>query len=250
MRAPYVFLGRFGAIISGIIEIDMRKTFSLVLFVVAGLSLNLRAQDSAAQQNVLRPPAGSKVAIVEFEDLECPDCANAAPLVQEAQKTYHIPLVIYDFPLPKHPWARQAAIIAKYFDHKSKKLGDEFRNYCFDHQPGDNKQSPTINTPDDLRAAAEQFAAAHHMTLPLIVDPQGKLEAEVNRDVNTGIQIGITHTPTIYVVTDKTQGQPFVEIVDRSNLFSQIDQAIAETGGPSPRAEKLHKTKKSSSPTT
>src|SRR5689334_12295565 len=29
----------------------------------------------------LKPPAGARVAIVEFEDMECPDCANANPLL-------------------------------------------------------------------------------------------------------------------------------------------------------------------------
>jgi protein-disulfide isomerase len=67
--------------------------------------------------------------------------------------------------------------------------------------------------------------------LPMNVDPNGKLEAKVDADKQLGINIGIKHTPTIYVVSDKKQGQPFVEVVDRTNLFSQIDQMIAEAGG-------------------
>jgi protein-disulfide isomerase len=185
----------------------------------------------AGGQNPLKPPKGYKVALVEFEDLECPDCANAAPLMQEAAKTYHIPLVRYDFPLPQHPWAKQAAIMARYFDTKSKKLGDEFRAYCFQHQPYPNEEAPYIKTPEDLRAAAEKFAAEHKIKLPLVVDPGGKLEAKVDADKQLGMEIGIKHTPTIYVVSDKKQGQPFIEIVDRQNLYSQIDQMIAEAGG-------------------
>jgi protein-disulfide isomerase len=224
----------------------MLKNFFLTL--LAALTF---AASAAAQQNPLRPPAGVRVAMVEFEDLECPDCANAAPVVEDAARTYHIPLVRYDFPLPKHTWARQAAIVARYFDTKSKKLGDEFRDYCFTHQPGPGKQTPTINAPEDLRAAAESFAAAHKLALPLIVDPQGKLEALVNQDVARGLEVGISHTPTIYVVTDSTRGKPFVEVVDRSNLFTQIDQAIAETGGPatSKTTAKTHKVRKPA-PTT
>lgn len=189
------------------------------------------AQEVTQQPSPLRPPKGYKVALVVFEDLECPDCANAAPLLQDAVKSYHIPLVRYDFPLSQHPWARHAAIMARFFDAKSKKLGDEFRAYCFAHQPYPNKQEPIIKTPEDLRAAAERFAAAHRVKLPLDVDPQGKLAAKVEADRQLGIEIGIKHTPTIYVVSDKRQGQPFIEVVDRSNLFSQIDQMIAEAGG-------------------
>ncbi|HWC20482.1 MAG TPA: thioredoxin domain-containing protein, partial [Terriglobales bacterium] len=85
--------------------------------------------------SALKPPPGAKVAIVEFLDLQCPDCANANPLVKEAAKTYNIPVVRYDFPLPKHNWSFDAAVIAKYFDSKSKQLGAAWRDYCFENQP-------------------------------------------------------------------------------------------------------------------
>ena len=31
--------------------------------------------------SMLKPPAGAKVAIYEFDDLECPACAHALPIV-------------------------------------------------------------------------------------------------------------------------------------------------------------------------
>lgn len=207
----------------------LRKIASLL--VLSAVALLPAMAQQAQGENPLKPPKGYKVALVEFEDLECPDCANAAPLMQEAAKTYHIPLVRYDFPLPQHAWAKPAAIMARYFDTKSKKLGDEFRAYCFKHQPYPNEEAPYIQTPEDLRKAAEKFAAEHHVSLPLNVDPDGKLEAKVDADKQLGVDVGIKHTPTIYVVSDKKQGQPFVEVVDRTNLFSQIDQMIAEAGG-------------------
>ena len=39
----------------------------------------------------LKPPPGAKVAIVEWEDMECPDCAHANPLLKEAagNTTFH-----------------------------------------------------------------------------------------------------------------------------------------------------------------
>src|SRR5690348_18497052 len=123
----------------------VRKIASLL---VAGMVAGAFAIAQQAQnENPLKPPKGYKVALVEFEDLECPDCANAAPLMQEAAKTYHIPLVRYDFPLPQHPWALPASIMARYFDTKSKKLGDEFRAYCFKHQPYPNEEEPRMKTP-------------------------------------------------------------------------------------------------------
>jgi protein-disulfide isomerase len=177
----------------------------------------------ASAQNVdpaLRPPKGAQVALVVFEDLQCPDCRRAAPLVEEAARTYKIPVVRHDFPLPMHNWSYDAALIARYFDTQSKQLGNDFRDYIFQHQPE--------ITPPTLRSFAEKFAADHKVDLPFAVDPQGKLADGINQDKNLGQRVGINHTPTIYVVSNKTQGKPFVEVVDRSQLFQLIDAMKAE----------------------
>ena len=191
---------------------------------LGALFLALVAPAFAGDPSQLKPPKGYKVALVEFVDLQCPDCANAAPVLEDARRTYKIPLVRYDFPLQKHNWARQAAIMARFFDTKSKTVGDEFRQFCFEHQR-------VIGNPDALRQQAEQFARQRGISLPLVVDPDGALEAKINQDVALGDAVGIVHTPTIYVVSNKSTGQPFVEIVDRSNLFQQIDDMIASAGG-------------------
>jgi protein-disulfide isomerase len=183
--------------------------FTLAFVLVASLA-SAQTVDPA-----LRPPKGAQVAIVVFEDLQCPDCRRAAPLLEEAGKTYKIPVVVHDFPLPMHNWSYDAAIIARYFDTRSKQLGSDFRNYIFEHQPE--------ITPPTLRAYAEKFATDHKVELPFVVDPQGKLAEGINQDKNLGQRVGINHTPTIYVVSNKTQGKPFVEVVDRTQLFQLID---------------------------
>jgi protein-disulfide isomerase len=172
--------------------------------------------------SVLRPPAGAKVAIIEFEDMECPDCANANPLLKEAAAKYNIPWVRHDFPLPFHAWSMQAAVNARWFDTKSKKTGDEYRDAVFANQP-------SIVNLDGLRQFTEKFAADRKISLPFAIDPQGKLAAEVKADYALGQRVGIEHTPTIWVVTANSKGAPFVEVVDRSKLFQLIDQAIENT---------------------
>jgi protein-disulfide isomerase len=186
-----------------------KKLGFLVVLLIASLAA---AQDKAT---ILRPPKGAVVAIVIFEDLECPDCARAAPLVEEAGRTYKIPVVRHDFPLPMHPWAYDAAILARYFDTHSKILGNDFRDTVFKHQ--------LEITKDTLRSFAEKYAQGHKIDLPFVVDPDGKLAALVNADRDRGIQLGLQHTPTLYVVSNKRSGTPFVEVVDRSQLFQLID---------------------------
>ncbi len=107
-------------------------------------------------------------------------------------------------------------MIARYFDTHSQKLGDEFRDQVFAHQ--------LEITPGNLHSFAERFGADHKIDLPFMMDPQGKLAAEVNADRDLGNRIGINHTPTVYVVTNKTSSQPYVEVTDTSQLFQTIDR--------------------------
>ena len=205
-----------------------RSLLWLVLFFVLAIcgTVAIRAQNSAEAASVLRPPKGAKVALVVFEDLECPDCARAAPLVEEAARTYKIPVVRYDFPLPQHLWSFDAAVLARYFAGKSAALGVEYREYIFRHQQeitGSDSRDGAAQK-QRLRALSEQFAAQHKIKLPFVVDPQGKLAAEVRHSRQVGKDIGITHTPTLYVVSSRRAGTPFVEVVDRTKLFNLIDQ--------------------------
>ena len=69
----------------------------------------------------LKPPVGARVAIIEFEDMQCPDCARANPILKDAADKYKIPWVRHDFPLPMHQWSFQAAVNARWFDEKGGK---------------------------------------------------------------------------------------------------------------------------------
>ena len=184
------------------------KALCLILLLASSLAF---AQDPA----LLRPPKGSPVALIVFEDLQCPKCRMDSPLEEQAAKTYKIPLVRHDFPLPMHNWSFNAAVIARYFDTKSKALGDAFRDYIFQHQ--------VEITPDNLRSFAEKFAAENKTDLPFVVDPQGKLAAAVNADKELGRKLGIQHTPTIYVVSSRNPSRPFVEVTDDKQLFQLIE---------------------------
>ncbi len=190
--------------------------------ILTTLALMLLATAALAQNDTssLKPPKGAQVAIVVFEDLQCPDCRRAAPLVAEAGRTYKIPVVRHDYPLPMHNWSFDAAVIARYFDSHSKQLGVEYRDYIFQHQPE--------ITPPTLRSFSEKFAADHKIDLPFVVDPQGKFADEVRADRDVGQRLGLEHTPTIYVVSNKTQGKPFVEVVDRTQLYQLIDAMLNE----------------------
>jgi protein-disulfide isomerase len=186
--------------------------WSLVLACLVLLCLPVFAEDVP---EALRPPKGSQVAIVVFEDLQCPSCGLKAPLLVQASRTYKIPLVQHDFPLPAHNWSFEAAVLARYFDTQSKEIGNAFRETVFAHQLEIN--------PQNLRGFAEKFAADHKIGVPFMVDPDGKLAGLVKADKDLGLSLHIDHTPTIWVVSNKRTGKSYVEVTDTSQLYVMID---------------------------
>jgi protein-disulfide isomerase len=203
---------------------------TLALVAAALLAVPAHAQFGAPptthvnDPSALKPPAGARVAIIEFEDLECPDCANANPLLKEAATKYNIPWIRHDFPLPQHSWSFQAAVNARFFDTKSKTLGNDYRDEVFAHQI-------SIETLDQLQQFTQSFASAHGVALPFAIDPMGRLSQGVKADYALGQRIGIEHTPTIWIVTSAAHAPPFVEVLDRGRLFQLIDTALVQSRG-------------------
>jgi len=202
----------------------------LRLFVVLMALVAFSTAGFSADGSSLKPPAGSKVAVVVFEDLECPDCARAYPLVWDVANAHHIPVVLHDFPLSKHPWSFEAAIYARYFDTKSQKVGNDFRGYIYKNQPQ--------ITLENLRQFVQKFADENKVPLPFAVDPQGTLKAKVQADYALGQKIGLEHTPTIFVVGNGGPSTPFVEVVDRSQL-TQIIEDMQRKAGPDTPAKSV-----------
>jgi protein-disulfide isomerase len=189
----------------------------------------------AADTSALRPPKGARVAIVVFEDLQCPDCARAEFILKDAEKETKVPLVRHDFPLPQHNWSFDAHIIARYLDTKSPAIGEEYRHWLFTNQPSINKEN--------LRGMSERFAEEHKVHLPGNVDPTGKLAAKVKADFELGQQLGVQHTPTIYVVSDTQLGQPFVEVVKREQLVQMVNDMKAQIAKEKPAVKPVAKKK-------
>ncbi len=197
-------------------------TLALLLSLTFAVTLPAHAQQPTTYRDtsMIKPPAGSKVAIWEFEDMECPMCAHDAPIVREAVRKYKIAYMRHDFPLgPVHPWSGDAAVYARYIQlNKSPEVAEQYRLAVFAAQAG-------ISNKSDLHDFTVHFASAHGIQWPFVVDPQGKLAALVNADKALGDRIGIQHTPTIWITT----AHGSVELQDINQLYSTIDAAIAST---------------------
>ena len=209
----------------------MKSYFRPVLVFMAVMSLV--SAGFPADASSLKPPPGAKVAIQMFEDLECPDCARAYPVVWEAARAHGIPVVLHDFPLPKHNWSFDAAVFARFFDTKSEKLGNDFRGYIYQNQ--------VQVTAENLRQWVQKFATDNKVSMPFVIDPDGKLKAKVKADYNLGQAIGLEHTPTIFVVGNGGPSTPFVEVANRDQL-SQIIEDMLKKAKPTAAATPAKKT--------
>jgi protein-disulfide isomerase len=189
------------------------RAFMLIGLVAASLPL------AAADASALKPPAGAKVAIVMFEDLQCPECARAYPLVWDVATAYKVPVVLHDFPLPRHNWAFDAAIWARYFDQTSLNLGNEFRKFLYANQ--------AQITHDSLQQWVQKFGDENKAPVTLPNDPGGKLADKVKADFALGQRIGVEHSLTIWVVRNSGVSQPLVdEVKDRDQLNQLIDDML------------------------
>jgi protein-disulfide isomerase len=198
----------------------MNRIVLAALLLVLPAAIPAFAQTTFRDTSMLRAPAGSKVAIFEFEDLECPACSHAFPIVHAAVEHYKIPLMRHDFPLRMHIWSFDAAVNARYMQDKiSPQFAEDYRRAVFANQV-------SIATKDDLNSFTQKFFQSHGKVMPFVVDPNGLFAAEVHADYTLGERVGLTQTPTIFIVTQKG----YVQVNDVTQLYSMLDTAIAEAG--------------------
>jgi len=191
----------------------------------------------AADGSMLKPQKGSPVTIHVFEDLECPSCAHAYPIIWDVAKSHHVPVVLHDFPLRMHPWAKPAAVWGRYFDvvdPKRPTLGNDFRRYIYANQP-------QIDA-NNLLQYVQKFADDNKVAVPFAPDSQGKLQQKIDADVALGTQAHLEHTPTIFVVTGGGAAPAYQEISDLDKL-TQIVEDAQKKATPESTPAKKHVTK-------
>ncbi len=185
----------------------------------------------AEGKSILHPPAGSKVAVIVFEDLGCPACAANHPYELKAVEEAHVPLIRYDFPFTQHVWTFEGAVCARYIqDHISPKLAGDFRSDVFAAQR-------MFSSPDDIDRYTRTWLQKHGQQAPFVMDPGGKLAKEVTAERDLGNKLNVEYTPTVIVVTkDKYQvvfgtqnGQPGGNDISRLPAVIQAAQASIST---------------------
>jgi protein-disulfide isomerase len=153
------------------------------------------------------------VTVVKFEDFQCPFCKQVQPTFNELLSRYNgkVRLVHKDLPLESiHPQARQAAEAARCAYEQGKFWEYHDKLYA---------TSPKASG-DDLKSYAKEVG--------LNVDSfdrcftSGKYKAVVQQDLNEGVQLGLTGTPTIFINGREISGNQSLEAFE-----AIIDEELA-----------------------
>lgn len=128
--------------------------------------------------------------LVEFTDLECPYCAQIAPVLDSVAKAYpnDVKVVFKHFPLSFHPKARAAAAAAMAAGNQGKFFEFRYRVAPHFRSLGD---SLYLAVAQELKLDVERFKQEMALTPEI-----GRV---LDADMELGRKVGVEGTPTIFV---------------------------------------------------
>lgn len=177
-------------------------------------------------RGVLRPEDGdhirgnrdANIAIIEYSDYECPFCGQFHPAMVEAmdQLGDSVMWVYRHFPLDGiHPMARPAAIAAECVSE----LASEDAFWTFTDTNFENQQLLSLDQIDEW-ALASGINSAQYETCKTA----GDAEAQVEADVQSGSEAGVSGTPgTIVINLDSGEATVLPGAVPASQIVSAVE---------------------------
>jgi protein-disulfide isomerase len=172
-----------------------------------------------AQEIPIEGNPDSPVRVIEYEDLQCGDCANYRQMLDEQLLPRFggsVAFVHKDFPLPKHNWAARAAVAGRFFASKDAQTALAFRRYCL----FERYEITTENFNEKLAAFALEHGLDPREAVASLTDKG--LQGLVNRDFQEGVARGVAKTPTVYVA-----GKPFIEVFAAEEISAAIEKALS-----------------------
>jgi protein-disulfide isomerase len=196
---------------------------SIVLYTIIAVGLGAAMLGIAGEpaRGLTEGNTESRVQVVIYEDLECPDCALFQAMMDSQLLVKYRDRVVFihhDFPLVWHSWARKAAIASRFFAEETADLALSYRRETM-------AAAPTItesNFNDYLIAFARKHKVNAEKAIRALNDP--RYVSLVQKDYRDGVLRGVQHTPTVFVGERR-----FVERVSYETLSRAIDEAISKT---------------------
>jgi protein-disulfide isomerase len=160
----------------------------------------------------------SAVWVHAYEDLQCKDSAAWRRMLDNMllpKYSEAVAFAPYDFPLKKHAWAMDAAVVARKMARISDARCLDFRRYCYEHL----EQISAESFPERIVAYAQR-AGLDPEDISISVRNQDFIEA-VNLDLVRGQELGVSRTPTVIIGE-----QRFVDVFGAREVIAAIDKAL------------------------
>ena len=167
-----------------------------------------RAKLQSSTSGPAKGPANAKMLIVEFADLECPACKDAAATMEKLRNDFpQARFVFQSFPLPQHPWAAKAAAYLDCIGRENPDQAYAFIDSVFSHQKeiedAVRKTDAAGKTTVDDAAVTERL---HQFTSGAGGDPvkvqacaeKPETSERILRSQTLGKEVGVNSTPTLY----------------------------------------------------
>lgn len=169
----------------------------------------VRAKLASSAFGPSKGPADAKMLIVEFADLECPACKEAAPVMDRLRNDFpQARFVFQSFPLPQHPWAVKAASYLDCIGRTNPDQAFAFIDAVFAHQKeiedAVRKTDASGKTTVDDAAVAERLrqytatAGADTAKVEACAATQETSE-RITRSQLLGKDVVVTSTPTLFL---------------------------------------------------
>jgi protein-disulfide isomerase len=158
-------------------------------------------------------PDHAPITIVEFSDFECPYCRQSAKILQEVTQLYgdRIRVVYRDYLGPSHGHALRAAEASRCAGAQGKFW--EYHDLLFDHQSQGNGW--------DFALLATQLGLQQNEFEKCL--QSGQFREQIAQDLQAGLKLGITSTPTFFI-----NGRPLVGAQPVASFQALIDTLLAQ----------------------
>jgi len=141
-----------------------------------------------------RGPASAAVTVVEFSDLQCPHCKEAAATIERLlAENSNIHFVFQNFPLPMHNWALKAA---DYADCVGRASNDAFWKFVSGVYAAQTDITAE-NADQKLTELAETLGLNSKEIAACAAKPE--TQARVEASVNLGKSLDVNATPTLFI---------------------------------------------------
>jgi len=186
--------------------------------ILAAAALVLSTAAVAATADIVEGNPDATVKVLIYSDLQCDYCQSFRTILDEKLLPKYgkqVAFVHRDFPLPRHKWAREAAMAARWVWEQNPRAGVVLRRELLAEQEHITEAS--------LKPWLIQFADRNKLSEKDIVAAMTdtRLGALVDSDIQAATVRGIKTVPTVIVA-----GKTFSETIVYDNVAQAIDQAL------------------------